>query len=355
MFEIDDSNLDGFGGVTAGVQVEERWQYPGVGYNAQEGKFYIGEDEAKTLEIIPFALRQCKEVIDAYGTVHRYPIKTRRTDMVEGEPQARVQVVGLVNGELHVFGARSWTARAAWVNPLSGPYRDEHFEGGLWPRLAHYIKEVRIRRGIVTAPLCYRLSLAVGDAISVSSAANAKQKSKTFPIAATGVVFVGAQQAEANARLYIEEQLDEWVSEWNSGAAAVPVDDIGNDDAPPATAMMPANGHTTEIEIDPLAPAVLALPNSSLAFRNAADATRFIVALTANTRRNDNRILEAADKLINARADGMTGQDAANAAIAWYKQPAPAPAQDDLFGDAEYDARQEAAKAALVTAMGKAN
>lgn len=227
MFEIDDSKLEGFGGVTAGTQVEERWQYPGVGYNATNGVFYIGEEEAKTIDIIPFAMRQCKEVEDINGVTHRYPIKTRRIDMAEGDVKTRLQVVGLVNGELHVFGARSWTARAAWANPLGGPYHDARFEGGLWPRLAAHIKEVKAGRGVQTAPLCYKLALAVGEAIDLSSAANARQKSKAFPIIATAVTFVGAEQAAANARLYTDEALDEWIAEWNKSAIAEPVEREG--------------------------------------------------------------------------------------------------------------------------------
>ena len=167
-FEINDTGMDGFTGVTAGAQAEERWQYPGVGYNATNGVFYIGEEEAKTIDLIPFAMRQCKEVEDADGVTHRYPIKTRRIDMAEGDVKTRLQVVGLVNGELHVFGARSWTARAAWANPLGGPYHDARFEGGLWPRLAAPIKEVTAGRGVPPAPLSYKLALAVGQAIPLS-------------------------------------------------------------------------------------------------------------------------------------------------------------------------------------------
>ena len=226
-FEINDTGMDGFTGVTAGAQAEERWQYPGVGYNATNGVFYIGEDESKTLDIIPFAMRQCKEVEDANGVTHRYPIKTRRIDMAEGDVKTRLQVVGLVNGELHVFGARSWTARAAWANPLGGPYHDARFEGGLWPRLAAHIKEVKAGRGVQTAPLCYKLTLAVGEGVDLSSAANARQKSKAYPIIATAVTFVGAEQAAANAKLYADEALDEWIAEWNKSAIAEPVEREG--------------------------------------------------------------------------------------------------------------------------------
>jgi hypothetical protein len=102
-------------------------------------------------------------------------------------------------------------------------------------------------------------------------------------------------------------------------------------------------------DIDPLAAAIMALPQSDLAFSSATGATRFIAALTADAPRNDNRILSAADKMINARADGLAGKAAADLAVTWYKQPQPAAAQDDLFGDGDPAAKQ----AALATAQGQ--
>lgn len=218
--KIDNGSMEGFTGVTAGMQTMERWQYPGVGYNATDGKFYIGEVEARELEIVPFALRQCKEVTDAAGIVHRYPIKTRRLDMAEGDMVTRLQVVGVVNDELHTFGARSWTARAAWANPLGGPYHDDRFEPGLWPRLLNHIKEVKTAKGLITAPLCYKLRLTVGAAIDLSSAANAKQKSRGCPIIAESLAFVGADKAAEYQRLYTEEDIDGWAAEWNKQAVA---------------------------------------------------------------------------------------------------------------------------------------
>lgn len=216
---IDNGDLSGFNGVTAGVQAEDRWQYPGAGYNATNGIFYIGEDEVKELTIVPFAMRQCKEVTDAAGMTHRYPIKTKRADMVEGDIQNRLQVVGIINGELHIFGARSWTARAAWANPLGGPYHDNRFEGGIWPRLVNHIKETKVNTGKATAPLCWAVRLVVGDAIDLASAANAKQKAKGHPIKAVSLSFVGAEKAAEYERLYVDEAIGEWVAEWNKIAA----------------------------------------------------------------------------------------------------------------------------------------
>lgn len=216
--KIDNGSFEGFSGVTAGLQQEDRWQYAGAGYNATDGKFYIGENEAPVMEIVPFAMRQCKEVTDVNGVVHRYPIKTKRTDMIDGDIQNRLQVVGIVNDELHIFGARSWTARAAWANPMGGPYHDARFEGGIWPRLMNHIKELKSTTGKATAPLCWKLRLEVGEAIDLASAANAKQRAKGHPIKAVSMAFVGAEKAAEYERLYVDEGIDEWVQEWNKQA-----------------------------------------------------------------------------------------------------------------------------------------
>lgn len=229
---IDDVNLEGFGGVTSGMQTEERWVYEGIGYNASDGIFYVGKQEAKTLEFVPFALRQCKEVTDAGGMTHRYPIKTRRAEMVEGDIVNRVQVVGLVDGVLHIFGARSWTARAAWLNPRSGEWHDDRFAVGIWYRLQDYIKQVKAEKGMTTAPFCYRLKLAAGQSIELSSAANSKQKSRGCPILAESLAFVGATAARANEQLYIDEMINEWAAEWTKAAAVEPPTHASNGNAP---------------------------------------------------------------------------------------------------------------------------
>ncbi len=220
--KIDNADFGEYTGATAGQAQGERWQYEGIGYNASDGVFYIGKIESKTLEFVPFAIRQCKEVLDAAGVVHRYPIKQRRTEMAEGDVTNRVQVVGLVDGELHIFGARSWTARAAWLNPRGGQWFDDRFEVGIWYRLQDYIKQVKAEKGKTTAPFCYRLKLAAGDSIELSSAANAKQKSRGCPIKAESLAFVGANAARANEQLYVDELLDEWVAEWNKQAVTEP-------------------------------------------------------------------------------------------------------------------------------------
>ena len=139
------------------------------------------------------------------------------------------------------------------------------------------------------------------------------------------------------------------------------VADEDADGNPPAQTQKPsaarANGVPSPAS-DPLAAAIMALPNSGLAFSGAPGAAKFIASLTADAPRVDDLILIAADKLIAARADGARSREAVAAVMAWYQQSHAAPTssapQDDLFG-AEYDDRQTVVKAALESAQGKLN
>jgi hypothetical protein len=86
---------------------------------------------------------------------------------------------------------------------------------------------------LITAPLCYKLRLTVGASIDLSSAANAKQKSKGCPIIAESLSFVGADKAAEYQRLYTEEAIDEWAAEWNKAAVAEPIAEPGMPPAQP--------------------------------------------------------------------------------------------------------------------------
>jgi hypothetical protein len=225
LMEMEQADFGDYAGSAAGMPTEEKWLYSSIGYNATDGIFYVGEEQVKELSIIPFAVRQCKQVEDAAGVTHRYPIKTPRNQMIEGDITSRLQVLCVVNGELHVFGAKSWTARAAFMNPRGGPYSDSNFEAGIWWRLLDYIKQVKNEQGKTTAPFCYEIELGVGDEISLSSAANAKQKAKTHPIVAKKMRFVGPELAQLHEKLYIEEEIDDWVNEWNKAAVTEAVEE----------------------------------------------------------------------------------------------------------------------------------
>ena len=229
---IEQVDLSEYTGVQAGVPVEDKWNYPTIGYNATDGVFYVGEDQVTELVIVPFAIRQCKEVEDQDGMIHRYPIRTPKARMVDGDTTTRLQVVGIVNGELHTFGARSWTARAAWMNPTGGQWHDARFEAGIWPRLLDHIKNTRNSTGKDTAPLCWQVKMEAGEAIQLSSAADAKKRSKGHPIMARSLSFVGIDNAQAYEALYVDEDIDGWVAEWNK--ATVTESELPAEDEQPA-------------------------------------------------------------------------------------------------------------------------
>lgn len=202
-----------FGGTAVGEPEVDRWQYPTLGYNASEGIFYVDEDKVVTLTLVPLALRQCKEMADLSGVIHRYPVKTPKSQMVDGDLTNRLQVVCIHDGELHVFGARSWTARASWLNPRGGQWRDDNFETGVWYQLEDYIKEMKSKHGVATTPLCWEITLsASGKQITVGTGRNT---SKSHPITMEGVpVFVGPERVAEYEDLFISEDLTAWVNEW---------------------------------------------------------------------------------------------------------------------------------------------
>ncbi len=201
-----------FEGTTTGEAEQVKWEFPGIGYNASNGIFYVNEDQVDTLTLVPLALRQCKEVEDINGSTHRYPVNMPRSKMVEGDVTYRVQVACIQNDEIFVFGARSWTARASWLNPRGGQWRDDKFETGLWYMLQDFIKEQATKHNVSTTPLCWELSLLVGKEITVGSG---KNTSKSKPIVLSDApAFVGRERVEKYATLYEDEDLTGWVAEW---------------------------------------------------------------------------------------------------------------------------------------------
>ncbi len=212
MTKKNDNPFGDFAGTTTGEAETVKWEFPGIGYNASNGIFYVNEDQVDTLTLVPLALRQCKEVEDINGSTHRYPVNMPRNKMAEGDITYRVQVACIQNDEIFVFGARSWTARASWLNPRGGQWRDKKFETGLWYMLQDFIKEQFTKHNVQTTPLCWELSLVVGKETTVGSG---KNTSKSKPIVLAELpAFVGLERVEKNAALYEEEDLAGWVAEW---------------------------------------------------------------------------------------------------------------------------------------------
>lgn len=224
-----DVDFADFEGTDVGAAEIEKWQWPGIGYNSSEGVFYIDEDQITGLTFVPLAIRQCKEVEDINGATHRYPIFTRRGDMADPAPGTKVvnraQVAVMVDGELYNFGMRSWTARAGWLNPRSGAYREEKFETGLWYRLEDYIMAVKQQKGKPTTPLCWQLSIGASEEVFVMG--TGKNTSKAHAIVLTGgPEFVGAERVAEYAALYESEDIAGWVDEWKQTAVEEAQNDL---------------------------------------------------------------------------------------------------------------------------------
>lgn len=219
---MTDYNFGDFDGLDTGMPEQDRWEYPTIGYNATTGVFYVGENEQKQIDgITLFAMRQCKEIADAAGVIHRYPLKTPRAQMVDGDFTSRLQVIAMVDGELYTFGARSWTARAAFANPAGGPYSDANFEQGLWGQLFDHIKHIQKTAGKTAPPLCWEFNIVVADkAVTVGTG---KNTSKSYPFKRAGdFAFVGPDRARANAALFEAEALNEWAAEWGKRVIETP-------------------------------------------------------------------------------------------------------------------------------------
>lgn len=218
--------LEGFDDTGFDVPQQDKWQYPAIGYNASDGVFYVDSEAHSNLRVTPFATRQCKEVEDINGMVNRYPIRTRRSEMVEGDITYRTQAIVMVEGELYIFGARSYTAGALWTNPRSGPYHNENFQVGLWYALLDWIKDVKSAKGIQTSPYCWVVYLIPSDkTIKVGSG---KNTSMSTPIVyKTPFTFVGKEKAYEYRDLYKEEDLDAWSAEWKKAARSEKESDTG--------------------------------------------------------------------------------------------------------------------------------
>ena len=236
--KTNDNPFGNFAGTTVGAPEVARWEFPGIGYNATTGTFYVGEEQAPGLTLVPLAYRQCKETTDVNGATHRYPVNHPRKGMVApDEVTYRLQVACVVNEEIHVFGARSWTARASWLNPRGGQYRDEKFPTGIWYVLEDFIKQAQAQHGVATTPLCWELELAPGSALTVGTG---KNTSKATPIIMTKApAFVGAERVARYTELYVEQELSDWVNEWKK--TAVTEDDAEEDTAQPAPEPAPFN------------------------------------------------------------------------------------------------------------------
>ena len=216
------NEFEGFDGSGFGTDVpqDEKWQYIGIGYHITNGVFFVDSDKQSKLTLVPFAIRQCKEVVDHSGMIHRYPVKYARTKMVQGTGKItyRVQVVCTLEGDednIYIFGSRKYVTNMLWVNKRSGNFHKPEFRIGLWYAQLDKIKETEDKRKIETAPYCWNVKLS--PETSTITVGQGGDTSSVTPIAYEGNFdFVGAKQAHANRALYKSEDLKGWVKQWQN-------------------------------------------------------------------------------------------------------------------------------------------
>ncbi len=236
------SKYGNFGGSTAG-KVEEVKSYKGFGYNAKRGYWMIGEKDNtetfKEIKFVPFAMRRCKEVgwrdaEDRFHATNRYPIYTNQRDMVQDQPkkQNRIQVIGVVNGELRVWGATSDTVDKLWHNPESGGFHNDLFPVGFWKPFNKYLAAETKRAGVDLSPLCFELNIiADPDTIEVGSGRKTSDSHRVLLVDGNGdgftgdvepfITYVGEAKASEYDELYNTEDLDAWVEEWEGAPGEV--------------------------------------------------------------------------------------------------------------------------------------
>ena len=203
------------------------WEYPTIGYNATDGVFYVGDEQLTELDIVILATRRCKEVTDSAGVIWRYHPYVKRHLMKEGTTSQRLQAVVLHNGEMHLFGAKSWTARALFDNAAEGRYHDSNYQAGLDAVMKEFIKRVKFERNVATDFYCWQVSLKAGEAYK-----NPQDKRREItPIVYDGppFTFVGKEQAAANKALIEAENLKAWADEWHK-AGGVEADATDSDE-----------------------------------------------------------------------------------------------------------------------------
>lgn len=218
--KTNDNPFGDFSGTEVGAAEKALYEFPGIGYNASSGIFYVDEDQRSDLTVTMLAIRQCKEAEDMSGTIHRYPIKTPRNKMIASDDiTSRLQVACVVDGVLYAFGARSWTARASFLNPRGGQWRDEKFGTGVWYVLEDWIKQQKDLHGVGTTPLCWSVELKVGEKITVGTGKNTSQ-SKPI-VLASAPKFVGKEAVAEYEALYVENDLEGWIKEWSKVSTEV--------------------------------------------------------------------------------------------------------------------------------------
>lgn len=207
---------------------EDKWQYPGLGWNANTGTLYFGDDKPDSVTGQVVYFRECKEVNT--GTKKeprwtRYHKFTKKDDMIIGiDTQQRVQAIMLIDGQLYNFGCKSWTSRALFVNSVDPKYQDKKYPVGLLHALNSKNAEIMEKHGKKTGLGSWTVTISKAK----SPIVNEESGGEIFILDWNIDGFAGKELHKSNDAIIASEDLKGWAREWSTAGGA-PVDD----EAPP--------------------------------------------------------------------------------------------------------------------------
>lgn len=204
---------------------ELKWNYPSIGYNASQGILYLGDDTPKEFTCQILNIRQCKEVNVGTKTEprwRRYHPYAKKENMVSGvDVQQRLQAIVTIDEELHVFGAKSWTARGLFANAQNGRWMDENLMPGLWKHLLDTCDNVKKQYGKSIAPSSISVTIKVGKKFK-----NEKSGGDLYRLEWSDIEYAGEETMLANDQLFKDEDLAGWAKEWHTANGGEALDEI---------------------------------------------------------------------------------------------------------------------------------
>lgn len=204
--EVDD--IDSTVGIT-----QQKWGWPGSGYNLNTGQLYLDGDKVDELEIIVFEMAQWKNVIIGKRknkrTVASYPIFTRKTEMEPGDGvENRIQIVMMVNENLYVFGSGAVNGCGAWLkDERNKQYYAADLPMGLWTQLQEHMKRVKAKTGRNVPQFAFSFKIGSGEQINTGG----EYEQDIYPLVRKSAFkFVGKERFKELEALYLAEELEEW-------------------------------------------------------------------------------------------------------------------------------------------------
>lgn len=216
-FNVDNFNFEGHENRAVGIEEGRKWAYPAMAYNSKDGRFITGSDDDGTLEELPsllgvqvLAVRKSKYVEQDGLTVGRFPVFTAKAAMPWGNVRYHTQALIVWNGEIHVLGAKSMTARASISNP-KGKYAIEGIDAPIVETLNSLRKLVKEQKQIDTSYFSFVVDLVpTDDQIVVGSS----QPQKVYPFEVRNPRSADADAAAEAMDLFENEDIAGWIAEW---------------------------------------------------------------------------------------------------------------------------------------------